>query len=237
MKSDVQIILTRTLTIGPATISGGLICGGGQSGSFYAAPLPWHNGYQAPRVRVTFSTPVYGVNVQGKGTEGYVYYTDNFRTLEYNLGSYVPYTTRDYFFKSERSYGQPGITWVEIYRTTNGATDHVWIKKINFTTTPPEPPPSNLRTLEPSINPDTGDISVPWQVYSAISFIPKVWVSVEVWSGNNTQQYIKDLALDACVNKSWCQSVATLPFSARSPLDRGNSYLTSIMDPIFWTSS
>ena len=86
MKSDVQIILTRTLTIGPATISGGLICGGGQSGSFYSAPLPWNNGYQAPRVRVTFSTPVYGVNVQGKGTEGYVYYTDNFRTLEYNLG-------------------------------------------------------------------------------------------------------------------------------------------------------
>ena len=213
-----------------------------------------------PYLHIEFSEKVYGVSIEGTaafhpGSASIVRYSDNRKALTYKVIGSFNYG-RDYSNQPERTPGpfsfrtedSQGITSIDLISSYENPADHcigcgcysLNLLKVNFTTVNPSPPPpppppptepkSNLQALEPSINPDTGTILVPWKVASSIPFSPNVWVGVEVWAGDKSNQQFKLWGLDRCVNKANCQAVETILFSQRTPIDRGNNYLITYIN-------
>lgn len=94
---------------------------------------------------------------------------------------------------------------------------------------------SNLQALEPSIDTSNGDLLIPWRVNTHESFVPADVVQVSAWASSAWNRFDQPLGswdLSQCVNRGNCQHTRRIPFSQRTPINRGHSHLVVKIDPL-----
>lgn len=94
---------------------------------------------------------------------------------------------------------------------------------------------SNLQALEPSIDTSNVDLPIPWRVNTHESFVPVDVVQVSAWASSAWNRFDQPLGswdLSQCVNRGNCEHTRRIPFSQRTPINRGLSHLVVKIDPL-----